>query len=465
LEANGGGDYADGQLKAAEHKKEIKMARDGTVQRSRHRTWTLWAVGMVVTALVLTATGRPGEAPVYEKAAQRLIAGEPIYRPDDPPAFTYPPFFALIYVPLLALPQSTRLFAWNALNVTLLLSILAVLFDLARPWLRSLPAPARRMRIGAGIALTLLAARFLISPLEYRSHDYWVLLSVLVSARMLVAGRDGWGGVLAGLAAAMKATPLLLVVVFVVQRRWRAVATMALSLAVATALPDWITPSVDGQSWSRAWYENFVSKVDVGEAPDAPGAWASWNALNQSLSGTLYRLFTQVPRAEHQWDISLIELEPAQLRWLTLGLQLTILLGLAWAVSPPRANDTDASRSCRVLGEYSLALCGMLLLSPMSSKQHFCGLVPGLVFLVGYVGWQRPSRVAIAALVVVFAVGTLGAKDLIGAAARTQLQAYGSVTLCTVALFVAIMLILRREAHTVIVGSTRLQLRAALGVS
>ena len=42
------------------------------------------------------------------------------------------------------------------------------------------------------------------------------------------------------------------------------------------------------------------SRTDDQAYVDAQGAWVSWNLLNQSLAGTLYRLFTPVaPFEEH----------------------------------------------------------------------------------------------------------------------------------------------------------------------
>ncbi|MFO0912684.1 MAG: glycosyltransferase family 87 protein [Pirellulales bacterium] len=406
-------------------------------------------LAILLTAGLLTVIGRPGEAPVYEKAAIRLSQGEMIYRPDDPPAFTYPPFFALAYVPLLALPAQLRLFAWNSLNLALLTAILALLTDLAAPWLKHHleGRSATRWTVAGLIAVIgVLGTRFLISPLEYRSHDYWVLLAVLLAARAIRDEREGRAGIWAGLAAACKATPLLLLPMFIWQRRPRAALAMTIAGLLATLLPDVLFPSHTGDIWSVAWYRSFVSKVEIGSAPDAAGAWASWNALNQSLSGTLYRCFTAVPVAEHQWDISLVSLTAGQLRVVTVGLELAIIGLLAWATWR-RADQESKTRGFWVLGQFSLVLCAMLLLSPMSSKQHFCALIPGLTFLTLIAWGQPPARLARVALMVVFAVGTLGAKDLIGAAARTQLQAYGSVTWCTMACFLAIAGVLINQSR------------------
>ena len=82
--------------------------------------------------------------------------------------------------------------------------------------------------------------------------------------------------------------------VFLAQGRTRAVLLLALTLVLATLLPDLLDANPDGQPWVVSWYQRFVSKVDAISSPDAQGAWVSWNLLNQSLSGTMYRLFTPI---------------------------------------------------------------------------------------------------------------------------------------------------------------------------
>ena len=70
--------------------------------------------------------------------------------------------------------------------------------------------------------LALLGGRYLLSPLENQSHDLMVMVCILGGVLLGGRGREFGGGLLLGLAAAMKATPLLFLPVLVWQRRWRA---------------------------------------------------------------------------------------------------------------------------------------------------------------------------------------------------------------------------------------------------
>ena len=70
-----------------------------------------------------------------------------------------------------------------------------------------------------------------------------ILGGVLLGGR----GREFGGGLLLGLAAAMKATPLLFLPVLIWQRRWRATGAMILGLSVASVAADLVLPPEDGR--------------------------------------------------------------------------------------------------------------------------------------------------------------------------------------------------------------------------
>ena len=87
--------------------------------------------------------------------------------------------------------------------------------------------------------------------------------------------------------------------------------------------------------------------------------------------------------------------------------------------------------------EGAAIMCAMLLLSPMSSKQHFCSLLVPIAFCVADYLYRRRSWYVAFALGLVFALGTLAAKDIIGRPLGNQLLAYGSLTICTLSCLLA----------------------------
>ena len=105
------------------------------------------------------------------------------------------------------------------------------------------------------------------------------------------------------------------------------------------------------------------------------------------------------------------------------------VVGLIAAVSRPavtRGLDRDALANRR-FGQAGAVLCGMVLLSPMSSKSHFCVLLIPMAFCVHH--FLRCRGPVLGALLVgVFAVGTLTTKGVVGRELGNWLLAYGAVT-------------------------------------
>ena len=84
--------------------------------------------------------------------------------------------------------------------------------------------------------------------------------------------------------------------------------------------------------------------------------------------------------------------------------------------------------------EYSLVLVLMLLLSPMSSKPHFCTLVvPGLC--LARLAVERRDRLLMCVMAVAIGAGLLSNKDLWGAHIYDFALWYGSVFANAVVLY------------------------------
>ena len=432
------------------------------------RVWLPWALGLLVASAVLAAVRKPGELPVYMRAAERAVAGESFYAAEDRPAFSYPPAFSLATVPLVPLPDYGRRWAWWALNLTLAGGVIATVWRLVRPSLadESVAVTDRRLWWWGGLT-TLLAARFVFSPLEYQSHDLILLALLTASAVWWTRRDDGEAGVAAGVAAACKATPLLVLAFFLLRRRWTASAAMVAAVAVATLLPDALYPHPGGGTWAGAWHGRFVAGVSVGSAPDVGGAWRTWDPLNQSLSGTLARL-TRDPPGDSYRDVAAFTPPESVVQGLTLAAQAAVLLWLAWCGWRPRRHDAPAdpfaaappvgdgedgvlTPGLRCLAELGLALCGMLLLSPMSSTQHFCFLLPAAAVVAARVVRTPDDRVNLAVAAGLFLLGTLPARDLIGDPVYELVRTAGGHTGCAVlALFGAgrLLVVDRRAACT-----------------
>lgn len=387
-------------------------------------------LALIAVGLVNTHRKEVSELVVYVLGAERMSEGLEIYRPDDAKPFTYPPSMALPFLPFLALPERAHRTIWFFVNALTLGVIVGLMRDLWRRFRAARPGTNTSPVWIWGVTLAL-AGRHVAAVFENQSHDMLVFLAVTLTAWCGARGREACSGAAAGLGAALKATPLLFLPVFVLQRRVRA----ALSLVVATALlvwlPDLVFPRVDGASWVGAWYRTFLSGIEAGGTAEAEGAWSAWNFLNQNLAGSLYRLTTPVARGDWHaalWDVSVLDMGPSARRIVTIGAQLAVLGSLAWCVRPALSRGEDAAdRSLRLLGEAGLVGCGMVLLSPMSSKAHFCVLTLAIFFAVIHYADVRRDRIQLAGLVLCFVSGTLTAKGVVGSSLGNELLARGSV--------------------------------------
>lgn len=150
---------------------------------------------------------------VYQEAALRIRAGEPIYGgvDDTLSAYRYAPWFAYAWVPITHLPQTVINVGWSAF---LLAGSALALWSIRRPLTRS------------RVALLLLMAPILfgISAIGNVHGPMMAVLFLGIPRR--------WGGLAVGIAASLKVVPILLVLIFVAQRRWTQVAVGVLVAGV-----------------------------------------------------------------------------------------------------------------------------------------------------------------------------------------------------------------------------------------
>jgi hypothetical protein len=388
-----------------------------------------------------------GSLPVYVLAGSRMRAGEEVFAPAANMTFSYPAAFALPFIGADLLPM--RWLRSLGYFVNLVLAAAGVELALRRVlgWAQrhdsgATPQPAPRFQHRRWVLVTMLAAgtlRHLLSPLEYQSHDLVIFLLVMLAAEAASRSREGWAGIAAGIAAAFKVTPLLLLMMFAAQGRSRAAGALLLALGCVTAAPELAYPRKDGRLWCVAWTQAFVLKLDAAGPANVAGTWNRWNPLNQNLSGTLHRLTTppRKPSVEEP-DVTLIALSPGAGKALTLASQLAVLGWLLLATRRGLSRRLDPhERAMQRWGELGLAACAMLLLSPMSSKSHFATLLIPMAFCAADALFRRPHPVTWSAIMLAAATGVLAAKDIVGREWGNFLLTAGCVTWTTVALFLA----------------------------
>ncbi|MFD7935732.1 glycosyltransferase 87 family protein [Streptomyces sp. NPDC059755] len=255
--------------------------------------------------------------------------------PGTPYGFTYPPFAAVVMLPMALVGLRTAI-------VTALLLDLAALTFAVRVCVG--PRWRRYGWYGAGLAACALALfEPLRDTLSFGQVNLLLLALVLADGGLLASGRTRWVGVGIGLAAAVKLTPALFIGLLLVARRWRAAAVATAVAAAATAFAALVAPDASRFYWTRAlWDTTRVGRLDY--------------VSNQSLQGVLARLGVE---SRAVWAV----------------LVLAALVWWAW-----RARRAVAARDWQA----AFALTGLTacLVSPVTWVHHLVWLLPSFAVLI-----------------------------------------------------------------------------------
>jgi len=199
----------------------------------------------------------------YWEAALRVRQGLPLYGGTDDPnsyaVFRYAPWFAWMWVPLTYLPRQAAELIWGALLGASSLAVLAALV---------------RLRTAAAIALALL-----LLPMFFSLVQVGNVQPLLVA--VLAFGISRWSGPLwIALAASIKATPILYVLVYAARRQWTRVALALVITALLLApllLADLSSYQTDpGASFSLYYYVSPIAWAIAAVASVLLAAWLAW---------------------------------------------------------------------------------------------------------------------------------------------------------------------------------------------
>ena len=333
----------------------------GAFRRTPYQVLFVIVLAALVVAFLSVAAVGHGffDLKVYRGALNYWVRdGGEIYdwiKPNSTYGFTYPPFAALVMLPLAYLPFALAMVV--SVTATVLVSAL-LLWWLVDPI-------ARRMGWTRWFALAVaicLAAAF--EPMR-ETVDFGqvnMLLLALVAADLLCLVRPGyaartdrrdparyrrWAGVGIGLATAIKLTPGIFIVYLLVTRRWRAAITASGTAAAATLFAAAVAPDASREFWTTAlWDTDRVGDLSF--------------VSNQSLRGVVARLDPT---------------HPSTLAWLVLVVAAVVVW--AWRVRIAMAAGDEVA---------GLALTGVLgaLVSPVTWVHHLVWLIPALVLLVDH---------------------------------------------------------------------------------
>jgi alpha-1,2-mannosyltransferase len=321
---------------------------------------------------------------IYRQAAGIVLHGGRLYhtRFRLGLGFTYPPATAVIFTLL----RLVSLRVDEVLVTTLNLFLLPVI---AHCTLRLTPAPATAAQCSRRARLAWFAAAAapwtypVVGAIGFGQIDLLIAALVLVD---LTYGRNArWGGLLVGVAAALKLTPLIFIpyLLFSGRRRMAARALGAFALSISFAFA--VVPGDARAFWTGGFLD--TSRVTGGGTGGGPA--------DQSLHGAVLRIWAGLPHATPVWLAACV---------------VVVGAGLLLAVRAARRGEEG-------WGFVLTALTG-LLVCPISWPHHWIIALPGVLLLVEWASRRdrhfRGTTVVVF-VGVVFAVGSWALEPLIAA--------------------------------------------------
>ncbi|MDX2968484.1 glycosyltransferase 87 family protein [Kribbella solani] len=307
---------------------------------------------------------------VYRTGGYALLHDLRLYADDFPSLvpgfalpFTYPPFAAMLFVPLHLVP---RPLADLMISTASVIALTATMLVVARRLLGT-------TRIARYLGLAVVVLAMFLQPVRSNVGFAQVnlILMGLVAVDCLIT-RPRWPrGVLIGLAAAIKLTPLVFILYFLVRRQYREAATVLGTFAGISLVAYALRP-IDSTAY---WFGVLFSTDRIGGAT---------YAFNQCFQAVVHRLVPDGPLQLVIWFV----------------LVLAALVPTLIAARKARANGDDVTALLVV------AVFG-LLASPVSWSHHWVWIAPA-VLAIGCHAWRKRNKLTTALSLLVVATFAVG---------------------------------------------------------
>jgi len=299
------------------------------------------------------------DSAVYRAGALTLVHGDPLYTRDVLTAlpdwvrlpFTYTPAAAPLFLPLALVPSGL---VWGVIAVLSVVALMVVITVVSSSPGRSLAWWALPAGTAAALALEPVWKTLFLGQINLILMAFVVLDVLVLSAR-----GSRFAGVLIGVAAAIKLTPLIFVPHLFFTGRWkdglRAVGTfVALEAVMFAVIP------VDA---ARFWRDSATDPSRVGSV--------HW-IFNQSLNGLVNRASNLAP-----WSLAV-----------AAGVAAVLAVPAVWLVVRLHRRGENAA-ALLVTAFYGL------LLSPVSWSHHWVWCVPLITLLVVKARWWAAAAVTL----------------------------------------------------------------------
>ena len=375
----------------------LSTSADGTRTRST-LSWFLLGIPAALVLVVLGAQIHGLDFTVYREGALAFL-GKSEHQLYDPSLvetdtrglpFTYPPFAALLLTPFAFLPEAAGLVLLTATSCACLV---ATAFLVSRYLRHQEAVPARLQSALGGPAGVVVLATLLIGLLgPWREGLGFgqinpMLMLLIVADLLRPAGRVP-RGMLIGLAAGIKLTPLAFGLIFLARRDWRAILAMGATFAATVAL-GWLASPAQSRTF---WFDALSDSSRVGDTTDMYNV--SLNSLiahlgtPESLQRPLWLLasaavvvlgYLAIRRADRRGDIvaavsanAVVMLAISPISWFHHWVWIALILPALWVSVRRRRTGLRAAGTA-----LAAVLVLVFMLSSITVTMMFTGEVSG----------------------------------------------------------------------------------------
>ncbi|NIR43747.1 MAG: DUF2029 domain-containing protein [Gemmatimonadetes bacterium] len=351
---------------------------------SRPARWILAALIVLLVAFLwynMVRRALSGHSSQFEEfvsfSRDLVYDGVNIYReyPPEKTVTKYPPFFGVLFAPLVPLP------GWLAASLWFWLSLG---FAVAATWLgvRTVnETPGRELGRSYYVIPFVLTAGIIGSNLETAQVNTLVLLLTAAALYSFRWGRDLRAGLLLGAVTALKLTPGLFIVYFLYKRAYRVVLGAGAGIVICWLL---VLPPLFGfadfPAIMAGWWADLRGFISEGALAEGV---IGFRHTNQSLSAAFHRFFTHVPADGGRgpdYYVNFVSLSLPTAEWIVKVMAVAIVVFLAWICRTPPGDRSRLALSF----EYSLVWIATLFISPISWINHYVHLLFPYVVAVYY---------------------------------------------------------------------------------
>lgn len=329
-------------------------------------------IATITTAIQVMSTDFPIDMVIYREGVKAFMEGGEVYSVpmmagDIALPFIYPPFGALVMVPL-AGDWFSHAMAGDIMIVlsNLLIGLVVLLLAFALNRQRSNPFVSSDVIAAASLIWGIV---LIFEPVRLNNGfaQINIIIMVLVALDLIPRKRLKWlpQGWLIGVAAAIKITPLAMLLYFLVRKEIKPIITAAISAIIATL-------TAAAVRWDVAWEYFSVKLLSMGTGGDF-GVQTAYQS-NSSIKGAIERLYTSQEGMETASTIT-------NIIWLCLAIITVVLGGWLMVALMKRGLNIEA---------WMINAFIMLLISPVSWSHHWVWVAIAIpVLLYRAITWRH----------------------------------------------------------------------------